>query len=292
MGGAFVAVADDGSAAYWNPAGLIQLESPEVTLSCSIAGWADGGTNYDLFACYSVPEERSGAGAISYVRTGLLLDGPLGGVELPGAWYTYSYSTRVRGGVRPLFWGVNLRYESYAPAASSDEAGPRAWAAGLDLGLLYFPAYPSNRVALGLLAQDLVGSHLVWDTGATTQRPPNLRPGIAFRPDGRTCLSAEVYDLTSAYGSPTLRIGLEREIGRGLAVRLGLMGLADRSEAAAPDRPPMPGACPPGVPNAAITWGVGWSWGSLTLDYCYLGRSLNGGPGLGGVHEMGVTLRM
>ena len=31
MGGAFVAVADDATAASWNPAGLIQLQKPEVS---------------------------------------------------------------------------------------------------------------------------------------------------------------------------------------------------------------------------------------------------------------------
>src|SRR5579863_3312256 len=30
LSGAFVAVADDPSAAYWNPAGLVQLEQPQI----------------------------------------------------------------------------------------------------------------------------------------------------------------------------------------------------------------------------------------------------------------------
>ena len=32
MGGAFIAVADDATAASWNPGGLIQLETPEVSI--------------------------------------------------------------------------------------------------------------------------------------------------------------------------------------------------------------------------------------------------------------------
>ena len=32
MGGAFIAIADDATAASWNPAGLIQLESPEISI--------------------------------------------------------------------------------------------------------------------------------------------------------------------------------------------------------------------------------------------------------------------
>jgi hypothetical protein len=32
MGGAFIAVADDATAASWNPGGLIQLELPEISI--------------------------------------------------------------------------------------------------------------------------------------------------------------------------------------------------------------------------------------------------------------------
>jgi len=32
MGGAFIAVADDATAASWNPGGLIQLEKPEISV--------------------------------------------------------------------------------------------------------------------------------------------------------------------------------------------------------------------------------------------------------------------
>lgn len=39
MGGAFIAVADDATAASWNPGGLIQLETPEFSIvgSCDIS---------------------------------------------------------------------------------------------------------------------------------------------------------------------------------------------------------------------------------------------------------------
>jgi len=35
MGGAFIGVADDATAASWNPAGLIQLEKPEMSAAYS-----------------------------------------------------------------------------------------------------------------------------------------------------------------------------------------------------------------------------------------------------------------
>ncbi len=39
MGGAFIAVADDATAASWNPGGLIQLETPEVSIVGAYAYW-------------------------------------------------------------------------------------------------------------------------------------------------------------------------------------------------------------------------------------------------------------
>ena len=41
MGGAFIAVADDATAASWNPAGLIQLETPEVSVVYSYFHWRE-----------------------------------------------------------------------------------------------------------------------------------------------------------------------------------------------------------------------------------------------------------
>ncbi|MCD6353392.1 MAG: hypothetical protein J7M06_04190, partial [Proteobacteria bacterium] len=41
MGGAFIAVADDATAASWNPAGLIQLETPEVSVVYSSFHWRE-----------------------------------------------------------------------------------------------------------------------------------------------------------------------------------------------------------------------------------------------------------
>lgn len=50
MGGAFVAIADDATANTWNPAGMTQLDAPEVALSCgfySRRSQRDGGDSSD-----------------------------------------------------------------------------------------------------------------------------------------------------------------------------------------------------------------------------------------------------
>ena len=61
MGGAFIAVADDATAASWNPGGLIQLERPEMSIVG--AGFyreedLDFGTNPEANGTNSVREAR------------------------------------------------------------------------------------------------------------------------------------------------------------------------------------------------------------------------------------------
>ena len=61
MGGAFIAVADDATAASWNPGGLVQLENPEVSIVG--AGFyrdedLDFGTNPEANGTNSVSEAR------------------------------------------------------------------------------------------------------------------------------------------------------------------------------------------------------------------------------------------
>ena len=61
MGGAFIAVADDATAASWNPGGLTQLESPEMSIVG--AGFyrqedLDFGTNPEANGTNSVSETR------------------------------------------------------------------------------------------------------------------------------------------------------------------------------------------------------------------------------------------
>ena len=69
MGGAFIAVADDATAASWNPAGLIQLDKPEVSIVG--AGFIrdedlDFGTNPEANGSHSVSKARINYLSASY----------------------------------------------------------------------------------------------------------------------------------------------------------------------------------------------------------------------------------
>lgn len=58
MGGAFIGVADDATAASWNPAGLIQLETPEVSLVVAY-NYRKEDTTYQAFTEASGPQTVS-----------------------------------------------------------------------------------------------------------------------------------------------------------------------------------------------------------------------------------------
>lgn len=65
MGGAFIAIADDATAAAWNPAGIIQLELPEVSV---VGAWSHRANNftYDAFA-ETTGLQTSDTGELNYL---------------------------------------------------------------------------------------------------------------------------------------------------------------------------------------------------------------------------------
>jgi long-chain fatty acid transport protein len=65
MGGAFIAIADDATAAAWNPAGLIQLELPEISV---VGAWAQKNNDftYTAFPKASGPQ-KSETGNLNYL---------------------------------------------------------------------------------------------------------------------------------------------------------------------------------------------------------------------------------
>lgn len=221
MGGAFVAVADDAYAAYYNPAGLSQLKKREGTVTSLVdMSTRDKYSDYDDIVIYANPDERYGAWAGWFVNSGSHLPG----AEKPEYWYCYSYGKEV---LRGLSLGGNLRYvwgRTRHPNVS-DHAG------ALDLALLYRPV---RWFSAGLLVQD-VNEPEHWDE----EYDINFRPGIAFRPDNQTVIACDLYDATGETddtyhdASQDVRVGFERWVTkhRYVALRGGAYHLTSRYEA-------------------------------------------------------------
>ncbi len=246
MGGAFVAVADDVTAGYWNPAGMAQLDSRVAALMHSeqISGLA-----YD-YAAYVHPrgntESRSALG-ISLIRLGLD-DIPITLLPDPGRPIDALLDDGQRN--RPFIdrFVSNVEYAlflSYARRTSSrlhvggnlkvlqkSLGVASAFGLGLDVGIL---ARPTDRIALGLQVQNITSTILTWNTGRKEYIAPLIKAGLAYsRPlkslQGQILIAADLDVLMeerrqsqASIGRASTKghIGIEYLLKQSVALRLG-----------------------------------------------------------------------
>ena len=153
LGGAVTALGDGAAVAYWNPAGLSQLRTMEVT-GMGATLFAD--TKYSFFAI-GLPREGSGTFAFSgsYVNSGSFerasLWDDLGDTfsESEGV-FTLSYA---RGGSH-FGWGVSFK------SITQDVGGVTGSGVGADVGLYL---RPERRVSLGVAWQNALQPEVTLD---------------------------------------------------------------------------------------------------------------------------------
>ncbi|MEW6680706.1 MAG: PorV/PorQ family protein [bacterium] len=174
MGGAFTSLANDFSASYWNPAGLIQLEKREIGSMYSILS-LDRKYN---FLNYASPIDEESAYALSLINFGV------SGIE---EWrdktthlgkFTDSENTLLLSYARlikDISIGGNIKLLHQQMNPTSGKHSGKGW--GIDLGIIK-PF--NNKLYLGLILQD-AGSYLEWDTGSTDKLPLDLRCGLGAR---------------------------------------------------------------------------------------------------------------
>ena len=199
MGGAYVAIADDYSAAYWNPAGIARANSIYL-----------GGMRYDKFGLglnldylsggLTFPGRNSGrrsllpslnlplikglsfAGTYLGFSTEVRALGP-GGSEIPINYGERSFMATA-GIEFPLVGTVGLTGKNYsfsAPNAGVDGKDASASGFGFDLGYL---VKPLDGLTLGAAAFDLTGTDIKWKntpTEPTDTVHPRYSAGAAYR---------------------------------------------------------------------------------------------------------------
>jgi len=232
MGLAFVAVADDVNATYWNPAGLVQLDLREATYMRNMN--ARESINYQDYWAYAQPLDENSAVAVSYIRVDQIPD------VWSQNWYWVSYA-RVISPETSL--GLNVRSVNDDVKLSGVSIDTRL---GLDFSVLH---RVNEQLSIGLLVQNAnepdseittaLGMYLPVEIDAT--HPRNWRPGIAYQVDPTLTVAMSVYDaLDEADGLMRhLRVGVEKivetgEDGRYQAWRIGYAGLWAESDAIAP----------------------------------------------------------
>lgn len=186
MGGAFVAISDDATATYWNPAGLARLSSQELVFMHSETFGSL--LNHDFIA-WALPLhnrfENSTLG-LSLMRLG---GGDIKVTDLPNPGQPISstnrpYVVREAGHADYLLTfsfakqkNPKLSLGGNAKIIYRHIVDHSAFGMGIDLGLLYSPY---EFLSLGANLKDAVSTLLSYDNGTRETISPSLRTGFSL----------------------------------------------------------------------------------------------------------------
>ena len=212
MGGAFVAVADDATAALWNPAGLAQLEDTRLAgMSTDLYGM--GMTHQYVGAVTTFANLGIGLGWERASIDGQIVDG----AGDPGAAFTWVeqaiVGTLATNVMDIAMVGANVKYY-----LADSGLGDSASGFGFDLGLI---VSLGDMFVIGVNATDLAGSSIAWDGGATDVVSGLYTAGLAMKlADGQFVLAADVDFDGSDLGDT--HVGMEFQLIDELALRAGV----------------------------------------------------------------------
>ncbi len=191
MGGAFVALANDVTAGYWNPAGLARINYPQIALMHdeqfgSLVNYDYGavampfGANTSLgfsvirLGVDDIPDTRS-AGVDA---TGRVLDGTNEFSRIDPSLVTYFnaadwafYFTYSKKQSDDFSYGANVKIIRRELGDNS------ATGIGFDVGVWYAPF---DNLVLGANLQDITTTFLAWDTGTNELISPTMKVGSAY----------------------------------------------------------------------------------------------------------------
>lgn len=215
MGGAGVAIANDINAAYWNPAGLVQLERREV--SAARTNWfEDIKTNYLSYAqpLESINNIKRAMG----ISLTMLNVGGIDGRDNTGARttilevdnlaFSLSYALKLQ---QKMAYGFNVK------AIKQDLGGYKGTGMAVDLGALY---NFTDKTSFGVNIQNL-GPQLK-TANAKNDLPFNIKLGACYKPElfGEGTLLAVDIDIPKD-NDINLHTGAEYWLTQSLGVRLG-----------------------------------------------------------------------
>ena len=190
MGGAYVALVNDVTAGYWNPALLSKINYPQFSLMHDER--FGNLVNYD-YGSIGIPFGSNASLGLSIIRMGIddisdtrnaLIDlngnGKLDpGERLDPDKITYFnatdyafYLTYAKRHSEQFSYGANLKVIRRNLAEES------AWGLGFDLGVSYSPF---DRFYLGANLQDLTTTYLSWTTGKKELITPTAKIGTAYQ---------------------------------------------------------------------------------------------------------------
>lgn len=263
MGKTFVGVADDASATYWNPAGLVQLNRRELTVLYASL-YEKTGYSFASYAHPLVGVGTVGLAVANLNSSGFQLRDALNnnrgeaGLNETAAIVSYGrilYQTEKMG---EISGGINLKAINQSIDSRSDTGY------GLDMSLFWHPIIVRS-LTVGTNVQNIIAPRLKLDQNSDTY-PLGVTFGIGYRLFSDKLLLAS--DICQIEGRQLkLHIGGEYLLGNLLSFRLGF----DETE---------------------LTSGIGFKWYDYSLDYAFAYHdACSDYENLGFSHRFSMTAR-
>jgi len=280
LGESFVAVANDPSAIFWNPAGLASLQRQEIALSH--VDWP-GDVNYEHLA-YVLPVARLGGSLAFQLGALSTVVDETSEMQPFGTGRSFIYSDALVGAAYARRWtdkllvGFGLKF--VREDLGSDVGGPVTNAVLVDIGSIYYLGLGSVRIATSLsnFGSELKpgGNFVSPVTGEVRtydgfDPPVVFRYGLAFEPheSARQRLTTSLEINQPADNAQVVKSGLEWTWQRRLALRTGYNFSADALHFSA---------------GAGVYAGVGQAQGML--DYAF-----TEGGALGAINRLSLGIR-
>lgn len=238
LGESFVAVANDPSAVYWNPAGLASIQRQHVEINH--LSWP-GDVNYEHLA-YVLPVQRLG-GSLAF-QLGMLSTEIDETSEFQpfGTGRSFVYSDMIMGAAYARRWTdkllVGVGFKFVREDLGQDVGGPVTNAFLVDIGSIYYLGYGSVRIATSLsnFGSEMKpsGDFVSPTTGEVRSYdgfdPPTIfRYGLAFEPieNAHQRLTTSLEINQPADNAQLIKAGAEWTWNRRLALRSGYNFNAD-----------------------------------------------------------------
>ncbi len=191
MGGAFVAIANDVTSGYYNPAGLANINYPQLSLMHSeqfgnLVNYDYGAVviPYSTDMSFGLSIMRLGVDGIPDTRNALYDANGDGIIDIKDDRLDYSkitefsnqdwafYLSFAKRQSENFYWGVN------AKIIRRDLAEYGATGIGFDVGAYYVPM---ENLFLGANLQDATTTLIAWNTGRNELVSPTLKVGGAYK---------------------------------------------------------------------------------------------------------------
>jgi len=266
VGNAFVGVADDASAAYWNPAGLTQLKAPSLMLMDRITTLD---TNY-INVAGALPLRSAGALGVNFIYYGVddipIFDEnarPGGNLSDKEGAVSLSYANSISN----LSFGVSVKgilqmMDSSDDASTTVETRTRG--AGIDIALLY---QLSSRFQVGVIFHDKITMEDADDDALySVEIPRSIISGVLYRLPIDEHRLHFMADVEQQQDQPLrLHVGMEAVFAKLLALRAGLNDVLVETRDTDIDFEDLFNA----TLNPTLGAGVMWSVGTTTISADY-----------------------